>query len=173
MSVFRDYDRFAAVNPVVKAPTLVTDEGVVLLESTLILDHLERWVADDQRLAPRDPLAHARHQRIVGLALAACDKTVQLVYERDRPKSRRHEPWLRRVRTQLAAAYALLEAEMTPAEDWLFGDRPTQADVSAAVAWSFTRLMAPGEADALRCPRLEALARAAEGLRAFSAYPMR
>ena len=29
VSVFRDYERFAAINPVVKAPSLVTDEGVV------------------------------------------------------------------------------------------------------------------------------------------------
>src|SRR5262245_45165972 len=44
VSVFRHYDRFAAINPVVKAPTLVTDDSVVLMESTLILEHAERLV---------------------------------------------------------------------------------------------------------------------------------
>ena len=31
LSVFRHYDAFAAINPVVKAPTVVTDDGVEIL----------------------------------------------------------------------------------------------------------------------------------------------
>ena len=42
LSVFRNFEQFQAINPVVKAPTLVTDEGAVLMDSTLILDHVER-----------------------------------------------------------------------------------------------------------------------------------
>ena len=38
VSVFRHFDKFAALNPVVKAPTLITDDGVVLMDSSLILD---------------------------------------------------------------------------------------------------------------------------------------
>ena len=38
VSVFRHYEAFAAINPVVKAPTLVTDAGMVLMDSTLILE---------------------------------------------------------------------------------------------------------------------------------------
>ena len=40
--MFRNFDEFQAINPVVKAPTLVTDDGAVLMDSTLILDHIER-----------------------------------------------------------------------------------------------------------------------------------
>jgi glutathione S-transferase len=32
VSVFRHFDRFAAINPVVKAPSFVTDDGVVPME---------------------------------------------------------------------------------------------------------------------------------------------
>ena len=42
LSVFRNYDAFAAINPVVKAPTFVTDDGVVLMDSALMLEYLER-----------------------------------------------------------------------------------------------------------------------------------
>ena len=42
VSVFRHYDRFAAINPVVKAPTLVLDDGSVLMDSTLMLEYLEQ-----------------------------------------------------------------------------------------------------------------------------------
>ena len=45
LSVFRNFDAFAAINPVVKAPSFVTDDGTVLMDSALILEHLERLVA--------------------------------------------------------------------------------------------------------------------------------
>src|SRR5258708_10791208 len=81
VSVFRHYDTFAAINPVVKAPTLVTDDGTVLMDSALILEYLDRLAAPDQRLAPSGLMDFVRAQRIVGLTLAINEKTVQLVYE--------------------------------------------------------------------------------------------
>ncbi|WP_236269837.1 glutathione S-transferase N-terminal domain-containing protein, partial [Pseudomonas lactis] len=41
LSVFSTYAEFAQINPVVKAPTLVLDDGTVLMDSSLILDYLE------------------------------------------------------------------------------------------------------------------------------------
>ena len=41
ISVFRTFEQFHAINPVVKAPTLVCDDGTVLMDSTLILDYAE------------------------------------------------------------------------------------------------------------------------------------
>jgi glutathione S-transferase len=173
LSVFRDYEAFAAINPTVKAPTLVTDEGVVLLDSTLILEHLERLAPPERRLTPAGISEHARAQRILGLALAACDKSVQLVYETQlRPPERQHAPWIERVRGQLAQAYGLLDAELGSGEAWLFGDRPLQADVTTAVAWTFTRLMLPQDAAALARPALDAFAARAEALEAFASTPL-
>ncbi|XLM22976.1 glutathione S-transferase N-terminal domain-containing protein, partial [Chromobacterium piscinae] len=37
MSVFSGFARFHEINPVVKAPTLVCDDGTILMDSTLIL----------------------------------------------------------------------------------------------------------------------------------------
>jgi glutathione S-transferase len=137
VSVFRHFDVFAGINPVVKAPTLVTDDGTVLMDSSLILEHLER-LAPARSLMPRDAGAHARAQRVTGLALAACEKAVQIVYEHDlRPAEKQHQPWIDRVRGQLLAACRLLEAEIGSEPGWLFGARPLQPDISAAVAWRF------------------------------------
>lgn len=173
LSVFRNYDAFAAINPVVKAPTLVTDEGVVLLDSTLILDHLERLAAPERRLAPAGLADHARATRLLGLALAACDKSVQLVYETQlRPPEHQHAPWAERVRGQIAEAYRLLEAEIAADGAWQFGARPLQADVTAAVTWSFTRHAIPEEAARLELPKLSALTARAEALPEFRAVPI-
>ena len=41
LSVFRHLERFRALNPLVKAPTLILDDGMVLTDSTLILEAVE------------------------------------------------------------------------------------------------------------------------------------
>ncbi len=173
LSVFRNFDDFAAINPVVKAPTLVTDEGVVLLDSTLILAHVERLAAPERRLTPETIADHARAQRIIGLALAACEKAVQIVYETNlRPEDKQHQPWLDRVWGQLRAAYRLLEAECPDGEDWLFGTRPLQADITTAVAWRFTGHMLGSGIAAADHPRLARLSGRAEALPEFVSSPL-
>jgi glutathione S-transferase len=154
VSVFRHYDAFAAINPVVKAPTLVTDDGVALMDSTLIIAHLERLAG--RRLGPDDLADHARAQRILGLALAACEKTVSLVYEFNlRPEEKHHAPWIDRVRGQVGAA-------------WLEG---SQAWATSAVAWTFATRTLPESVEASACPSLAALTARAEATPAFLATP--
>ncbi|MEG1053395.1 MAG: glutathione S-transferase N-terminal domain-containing protein, partial [Janthinobacterium sp.] len=40
LSVFRHIDAVREINPVIKVPTLVLDDGQVLMDSTLILQYL-------------------------------------------------------------------------------------------------------------------------------------
>lgn len=174
LSVFSTYDDFAAINPVVKAPTLVTAEGTVLMDSTLILEHVTRALPAAARLVPEGAGPAALAQRIVGLALAACDKAVQIVYEtRLRPEEARHQPWLDRVAVQLAAACRLLEQDMPAAAPWMFGEQPSQADLTTAVAVRFIQAMLPGTLTAGAHPRLLALSAWAEGTAPFLACPHR
>ena len=172
LSVFSTFDAFAAINPVVKAPTLVTDDGVVLMDSGLILEFGERLATAGHKLMPAAPDAYVRAQRIIGLALVACEKTVQIVYERNlRPAEKQHQPWVDRVHGQLLAAYRLLEADVGGASPWLFGDRPLQADITSAVAFRFSREMLPEIVDPAACPALAALSARAEATEAFIACP--
>lgn len=41
ISVFSTFDRFRDINPVVKAPSLICDDGEVLMDSTLIIEYAE------------------------------------------------------------------------------------------------------------------------------------
>lgn len=170
VSVFSTFEQFRAINPVVKAPSLVCDNGVVLMESGLILDYAETLATRSLMPAPHEQRQHAL--RVIGLALAACEKTVQIVYERNlRPAEKQHEPWINRVQGQLHAAYAALETELAgaalPADERLL----TQAEVSAAVAWSFTQLMLPECVEASAYPALAAFSAAAERLAVFKDTP--
>ena len=113
ISVFRTFEQFQQINPVVKAPTLVCDDGTVLMDSTLIIDYAESLAAPRKSLMPSD-LAQRQHAlRVIGLALAACEKAVQIIYERTlRPVEKQHQPWVARVTGQLLAACEALESEL-------------------------------------------------------------
>lgn len=162
LSVFRTFDQFSQINPVVKAPTLVCDDGMVLMESTLILQYAEALAG--RSLLPSEPLALSRSLRTVGLALAACEKAVQIVYEHGlRPTDKLHQPWLERITGQLLAACDGLEQAVPGGID--------QAGVSTAVAWEFIQKMVPDAVPAVRYPKLVAFSQAAEALPAFVAAP--
>lgn len=163
LSVFRDFDAFSHINPIVKAPTLVTDDGVVLVDSTLILDYIESVSATS--LMPETSRPQAL--RLIGLALMACDKTVQIVYERTlRPTEKQHQPWLDRITTQLRAAYTQLE------QATLICDPLMQPEITIAVAWRFTQLYTADVITANEYPQLATFSNQAETLPAFVSMPV-
>ena len=167
LSVFRNFDEFAAINPTVKAPTLVLDDGSFLIDSTLMLEYGDALAG--RSLLPAAPAARARALRAIGPALAACEKTAQIVYEHTlRPQEKQHQPWLDRVQGQLHAALKLLDAE----SDDFDVAALDQAAVTAAVTWSFVQLMVPQRVSSADFPRLAAWAARAEALPVFRRYPL-
>jgi len=164
VSVFRHFEKFSAINPVVKAPTFVTDDGVVLMDSGLILEHIAHLAP--RSLMPADRAAHEIALRQLGLALAACDKTVSVLYERNqRPAEKQHQPWLDRVLGQILTAYGMLEREVPP--DWFTGEALMQPQITVAVAWYFTQHNFPQLVPAADFPKLSVLSARAEKLVPF------
>ena len=167
LSVFSTFDEFSQINPVVKAPTLVLDDGTVLMDSSLILDYLEALAPADKKLLPQAPAARARDLQVLGLALAACEKSVQIVYEHNlRPAEKLHAPWLDRISGQLLAAYGLLD-KLVAGDDTL-----NQASIIAAVAWSFSQYTVASVVKAEAFPNLQRLAERLEQHPAFKKYPI-
>jgi len=173
LSVFRTFDQFRAINPVVKAPTLVCSDGAVLMDSTLILDYLESQVTESRRLMPSHGIEHREALRLLGLALAACEKCVQIVYEKtQRPEEKRHPPWLERVIGQANAAFVELERDLEKAQPWLQGGKVTAADVAVACAWRFAQHATADEVLAAKYPRLARHSERAEALPEFASTPL-
>lgn len=178
LSVFRHFDAFKAVNPVVKAPTLLTDDGTMVLDSSLIVDYLDHLVEPERRLLPVDAAGRLRSLELIGLGLAAAEKTVQIAYEYGlRPDDKQHQPWLDRILGQLDGAYGALEARIVGTTGWLLGERITQADVTTAVVWRFTQYVRAdhpilGGVDAARYPTIAALSERAEALPEFVSTPL-
>ncbi|CAG9222972.1 Glutathione S-transferase, unnamed subgroup 2 [Paraburkholderia sabiae] len=175
VSVFRHFDAFAKINPVVKAPTFFTDDGTMLIDSSLILDYLEHRSPPEKRLMPADTGERMKALSLIGFALAACEKTMQNVYEVNlRPVERQHQPWIDRVQSQLFAAYDHLEKAIAGREGngWLFGERLQQPDITLAVVWRFQQYMLPDLVDPARYPALAAFSKRAEALPEFVAAPL-
>jgi glutathione S-transferase len=170
ISVFRGFEKFAAINPVVKAPSLVCDDGSVLMDSTLMLDYAESLAAPRKSLMPSGAPERLRALRLIGLALAACEKSVQIVYEHHvRPAEKLHTPWLERVTGQLLAACDGLEVELAREPLAATEAAIDQAGVTTAVAWHFITQVKAYAAPTERYPLLTAFTIAAERLPAFAA----
>jgi glutathione S-transferase len=173
VSVFRHFDEFRKTNPVVKAPSFVCDDGTVLMDSTLIIDYLEHCVAPAKALTPARGPERQEALRLVGLALAACDKVKDIVYEKEqRPAEKRHEPWMQRVVGQANAAFGELERACARANPWLQGAHVNAADVAVAVAWRFGQYYCAAEVPAANHPALVAHSARAEALPAFASTPL-
>ena len=173
VSVFRHVDEFKKVNPVVKAPTLVCDDGTVLMDSTLILDYVESTLPAGKRLTPQEVQARKQALHITGFALAAMDKGVSIIYEKERrPPEKMHAPWMDRVVEQVHAALQVLEPLAANSRSWLQGERMTAADVVTTCMWRFNQYYNHAEVPASKYPALKALSEKAEKLPEYSSTPL-
>ena len=170
LSVFSTFDRFSRINPVVKAPTLVCDDGTVLMESGLIIDHLETLAG--RSLWPAGGAERLRALRVTGLALAAGDKVVQDVYERHlRPAEKLHQPWMDRISQQRLAGFQALDAELAAHPMATDEAQLTLAGITAAIAWRFMQIKLDTPVADAACPALAAHSARCEALPAFAATP--
>ena len=169
LSVFRNYDELRAINPLVKAPTLITDKGSVLVDSTLIIDYLEQVAG--RSLMPDDPDERECALRVIGIALTAMEKTAHIHYElQQRPAEFRWPAWRDRLVQQLSGAFTELEQGVDAG--WICGSDVSQADITVAVAWAFGQLMSSDLIPADGYPRVAAHAARAEALPEFLAVPI-
>ena len=170
ISLFRHVDEFARINPLLKAPTLVADDGTVLMDSTLILDHCLATYPAMRALTPSNAADRLRALRVAGLALAVMEKAVQRHYERAlRPAEKVHQPWVERISGQLDAGLAALDREL-PRAGWIAGPLGL-ADIAAACAFAFVTGTIGDLVDVGRHQNLAAFSARAEALPAFRAAP--
>ncbi len=171
ISLFRQIDEFSQINPLLKAPTFVADDGTVLMDSSVVLAYLASIAPAVAALTPSAPAARLASARATGVALTVMEKAAQRHYERaPRPPEKRHEPWIAPVERQLAAGLEALERE-SPSSGWIGGAGLGVADISVVCAFGFTQLLLADLVDKARHPRLAAFCARGEELPAFCAAP--
>ena len=153
-STFGDGDKVASFNPLRRVPTLVLDDGSVLIESGAILDYLDETVGPERALIPNRGEARRKALKIAALGTGLGDKAVSLFYERAL-HSATSETWTNRCRMQIGAALKALEADRgARAQAYWFGDAMGHADIAVAcvlrfVAEAHPDVIAPAQNPAL------------------------
>src|SRR5215475_4794368 len=106
-SVFGDFESMRQTNPLGRIPSLILDDGEVLIDSAAILDWLDQSVGPERALLASAGLARRRALRLIALATGAIDKTAAAAYERlIRPPPLHWPEWIARCRIQAAGAVA-------------------------------------------------------------------
>jgi glutathione S-transferase len=163
LSVFSDAEKIRALHPLMRVPTLVLDDGLVLTDSHMMLDYLDNLT--DAPMYPRHEPARHRALRVATLACGLAEKAVSLFYER-----RMHDVtspvWEARCQVQIGSVLRALQDEC-PDSGWWFGDRIGHADIAVACAWRFVREAHPGLIAVADYPALAKHAARAEALAAF------
>ncbi len=166
-STFGDAEKIALYNPLMRVPTLVLDDGEVLIESTAILDYLDEIAGPSRALIP--DCGHVRREvlYICALATGLGDKAVSLLYERVL-RGEESKRWVERCRSQIAGVLDRLEEDRARHKTrYWFGDQITHADIAVACVLRFTREAHAGLFDGARYPALDRHTEICEALQPF------
>jgi len=166
-STFGDVDSIRPYNPLTRVPTLVLDDGAVLIESHMILDYHDSLVAAKDRMFPQHEPLRRQALKVAALATGIGDKVVSLFYEL-RLHDRASDLWVERCRKQIRSALAVLEGDRAarPGDYW-FGERIGHADIAVAVVLRFLGEVHPGLVSLTDFPALQAHAARMEALPVF------
>lgn len=158
--------KMASVNPLVRIPSLILDDGETLWDSTAILDYLDEQVAPNAVLTPRTGAARRDVLRANALATGAAEKAGAVVYERHLHNADCIcTEWIDRCLGQLAGAVAHLDA--TAREPWFFGEKMTQTDITIGCTIGYLRLRLEVAFPLNRYRKLDALAARCDALDEF------
>lgn len=172
VSVFGDYEQFRRINPVVKAPTLICSNGKILTDSNLIIEYGISISDIKRQIISNDLEIKQQALSKIGLALVACEKSIQIVYENSlRPSEKRHQPWINRVAEQLVSAFNLLESAVSDEPTQITSETIDLAQLTIAVIWKFNQEMLPEVIRKEDFPTLAGLSLKAESLPEFKAAP--
>jgi glutathione S-transferase len=167
-STFGDFEKLQRYNPLVRVPTLVLDDGEVLIETLTILDYLDGLMPANRRMLPVEEPARHRALKVVALAGGVADKAVGLFYEK-RLHETASEAWVQRCRAQIVAALGALEADRAAKiSDYWFGDHIGHADIAVAAGLRFLTDAHAGMVDMADYPALKAHAARLEALPVFT-----
>lgn len=142
LRVFETPEKVRVNNPMARVPTMVLDDGEVLVESAAILDEIDQMVGPDRALIPASGPARRKVMQITAHAVSVMEKAQWAFYERRfHPEEKVHEPWEKHNDDQVVAGLKHLDSVAKQAgEGWIAGTgRLSQADISAAVACTFAK----------------------------------
>jgi glutathione S-transferase len=166
-SIMGDADRLAEVNPLIRVPTLILDNGDVLIETSSIIDYLDSLVPAEKRLLPQTNPERYRMLKTMSLATGISDMAVRLFYEQ-RLHAAPSASYVTRITRQAEGALHALDKERAPSgSKYWFGETLSQADIAITSMWRHLSETHPTIAVSANYPALSAHAARMEELPVF------
>lgn len=174
--VFKSPEEVRKYNPLVRIPTLILDDGEVLVESYAILDELDQMAGSENCLTPPAGSDRRRVMKVTAVGVGSMEKAQWAFYEgRFRPEEKIHKPWIEHNDEQVLGGLGYLNdlAERAGDSGWLADtQRMSQADITAVVAYTFAEAIRPNLEIAKRLPSLAGFSDRCEALDIFSDAPI-
>ncbi|MBG1232191.1 glutathione S-transferase family protein [Aestuariivirga litoralis] len=168
LSVFGDKKEVQAINPLLRVPILILEDGEVLVDSGCIIDYLNERAGPARSMTPAHGSDRRRVLQACAISTGISDKTVALYFERHFHEEAQVSANLdKRLSSQIKTALDALEHQCgTP---WFFDNSMTQADVTIGCMISHVKLRLPEFFPADKYPKLHALSRHCEMREEFDA----
>lgn len=154
-SSFGDADALAKVNPLIRIPTLVLDDGTALVETSAIIDYLDSLVTPEKRLLPQTNPTRMQALKVVGMARGVSDMAVRLFYEQVLHKEP-SQTFMARITRQLEGGLQWLDTERASRKGTTWFGVLTQADIAITCTLRHLRESQPDFLKNTRYPALEA-----------------
>ena len=163
-------------NPLGRVPTLVLDDGEIIVESYAILDYLDECAVENKRLVPVKGSKRRRVMKDTAIGVGSMDRAQWAAYEfRTRPEDKVHPPWAKHNDARAIAGLVFLDglAAFAGTTGWLSGSpKMSQSDITAVVAYSFISKVRPNLSLATAVPALSTFAKRCERMPQFLASPV-
>ncbi|MEM6621287.1 MAG: glutathione S-transferase family protein [Pseudomonadota bacterium] len=141
--VGEDFETLKSMNPVGRIPVLELDDGTQLSDTYAIGDWLDETSPNGRRMLPASGVERRAAFQRLALANGTAEKTVALVYERNRrPEEYHYMEWQQRLVSQIQGGLAALDAAV-PASGWSGPDGADAGDVAAAIAYQMVEITNP------------------------------
>jgi glutathione S-transferase len=156
MSVFKDAKDMQKINPLIRVPSLILEDGDTLIDSGAIIDCLDEMAGPARALTPPHGPERRKVLQAVALATGTMDKAVALFYERHfHPEDMLSKSLEKRLQSQLKAGMDALEQAC--GNPWFFDNQMTQADVTVGCLIGYLKLQLAETFPAGKYPKLHAL----------------
>jgi glutathione S-transferase len=173
LSVVENRSEISSYNDLVRVPSLVLDDGEVMIDSNHILAELDRMVGPERALCPRQLDSLRAYGQILAYATGALEKFVAAFYEVSRrPPETVWPEWAARCKAQAIGGLMAMEARAPEGlgDGAYFSEgRLTHADIAAVIAYQTGVRTDPGAVNPASLPRLARLTTALGPTPAFAA----
>lgn len=157
LSVFRHAKDVQKINPLIRVPSLILEDGEVLVDSGAIVEYLDELAGPARALTPAHGPERRKVLRACAISTGISDKAVNLFFERFyHPGKALSHDYETRLVSQIEAGLQRLESDC--GSPWFIDSHMTQADVTIGCMLAHVKLRFADLFPANKYPKLHALA---------------